>query len=68
MTLTPTARRVLRRDVRLPQRYTLEGAQSAFDPVSQTLSLLLVDPTAASDWSGGDPKGLLVAQVALGDK
>eukprot|EP01052_Picozoa_sp_SAG31_P015334 SAG31_NODE_983_length_10554_cov_6.049259_4_plen_252_part_00 len=59
--------RVQRTGVELPQQYTLEGTESAFDPASQTLSLILVDPTGHTDWSGGDPKGVLVAQVPVDD-
>jgi len=55
--------------VALPSEYSLIGRSSAFDAVTRSLSLLLIEPTASSgpkrDWSGGDPKQVLIASLPI---
>lgn len=39
------------------------SSSRAFDAVTGTLAMVFVEPTASSDWSGGDPKSAWVLQL-----
>ena len=51
--------------VLLPARLDLQGPGSAFSAKSRTLTLLMAEPPPAHDWSGGDPRALVVLELPL---
>merc|ERR1712039_1090058 len=49
--------------VHLPAQLTLQPvSSSAFDPSTGNMSLVLIDPSPKTDWSGGDPKSAWIVE------